>query len=489
MKYQHYLKQFTDQKVLIIGEMVLDVFLQGTSTRICREAPVPIVDVSEKTEVPGGASNTAENVAALGAQASFVSVCGDDFEGNKIISQLNNQQIETTGVFKDPQRNTLTKKRIVSDEQLLLRYDYGSTHAIDTNYEEKIIAYLEDNFSKYDAIIASDYGYGIFTDNILKALATLQKKHNTVFVVDSKNLALFKDIAITAVKPNYSQATALLKLKKLHQRRVNQILKEGSAIFNIINTKIAAITVDMGGSVIFEQGKKPFKTATKPMPNSHASGAGDTFVSALTLSLAVGAPTEIAAQIASKAAEIVVKLNGTSICSLDELKEAFVEKNKIMRSLSELEQVVNVYKSENKKIVFTNGCFDILNKNHMAFLKEAKQQGDILIVGLNSDKSVKTITGKKPFNSETDRIEILKELSTIDHIYKFDGKTPIKILQRIKPDVFVKGGNYRDKSIPEAEVIEGYKGNIKILDFYSDDTNVFSKMHQTFYGMINSFLL
>ncbi len=466
MKYQQYLNQFKNKRILVVGELLFDCYLKGTSTRICREAPVPIVDVSEQECAPGGAANTAVNIASLGANTCFLSVAGDDDEAQQVISVMQQYHIDTRGIFLDSTRRTLTKKRVLSDHQLLLRYDYGTTTPITGTFEDDLIDYLESNYSIFDAIIASDYGYGIFTNRVLDTIRSLQKKYNKTLVVDSKGLERFQDIPITAIKPNYSQTIKLLNIEKKTDQRLRQMAEYGSQVFDKVQTRIAALTVDIEGSVIFEKGKKPFRTKTKPMPNSNASGAGDTFVSALTMALTAGATTKEAAHIATRAAAIVVQSDGTSRCTLEELQSTFVQKRKIIRLEEDIRAIADSYHAEGKEIIFTNGCFDVLHKGHITFLKEAKKRGDVLIVGLNSDSSVAQVTGSKPFNTLQDRIDVLQEIVDIDHIIPFDEVTPIHLIELIKPQVFVKGGNYHNKPIDEESAVFAYGGTIKILDFY-----------------------
>ncbi len=465
--YQHILNKFHDLKVLVIGEMMLDCYFKGTSQRLSREAPVPIVDLKEKVDVPGGAANTALNVAALGAQTFFLSAGGDDYEGNKIRMQLSEKNVDVKGVYFENKRETMTKKRIISDDQLLLRYDNGSMGRISKDTEIRIIHYLDQKFKLFDVIILSDYDYGIFTDNIIRLIASLQDKYHKVLILDSKKLSRFKQIELTAVKPNYEQVVELLNIQPVQEHRVDQILQHGTDIFDHVHTRIAACTIDIDGCVVYERHAKPTIVPTTPMPNANASGAGDTFVSALSLALGAGAPTPEAAMIASAASSVVVQRDGTTQCSFHELEKKLTPHKKIVYNIDDLQLLVHLYRKEQKKILFTNGCFDIIHSGHISFLKEAKTMGDILIVGLNDDASVKEVTGYFPEHPIEKRIEVLKQLNIIDHIIPFHESMPSELIAAIRPDVFVKGGNYTTEDIPERSIVKKYKGEIKILRFHT----------------------
>jgi len=316
MKFQQIFSQFQKQHMLVIGDAIVDSYFSGVTERLCREAPVPIVSVQQRTEIPGGAANTAVNCATLGAKTTFISVTGKDKEAENLLQNLHNHAIDVSWVQQDEKRQTLTKNRVSVGSQLLVRYDYGTTEFITEETEIAIIDALIDVFPQPDGVIISDYGYCIFTPNVIYTLKKLQEKFPKIIVVDSKQVDHFKSIGITAIKPNYEETTKLLAIPHLtnSEQRLEQIMEYGPHLVDIANTKIAAITLDVDGALIFEKGKVPFRTYTKPTDNTKAIGAGDTYTTALALSLTANATIPSSAEIASAAAMITIRKEGTTSC-------------------------------------------------------------------------------------------------------------------------------------------------------------------------------
>jgi D-beta-D-heptose 7-phosphate kinase/D-beta-D-heptose 1-phosphate adenosyltransferase len=477
------LRQNKKPSILVIGEAMLDSYLYGESERICREAPVPIVDIKKIINRPGGAANTAANLSQMGVTTYFVSVVGTDEEGEILRNALHNYKINTSFVFSDKERKTIIKKRVLASDQLLVRYDSGSVHPLSQNVEKKIVNNLIDLYPAMDAIIISDYAYGIVTPRIIETFIKLKYSLSKIFVIDAKDPKRFVSLKPTLVKPNYQEVFSLLNFPIPFdlENRLQTLLPYKKNLFEKTHAEILAITADSEGSMILEKGKVPYRTVTKPVENIKAAGAGDTYTAAFTLSLTCGAPTKVAAEIAAKAAEIVVQKSGTATCSKEELLLSFVTQTKLLVK-DELVFLIKRLKAEKKKIVFTNGCFDILHRGHIAYLNQAKQLGDCLIIGLNSDASVRRLKGKdRPVNTLSDRIQVLSGLSSVDYIIPFATNTPISLIQIIQPDIYVKGGDYQKDMLPEAETVENNGGKIEILPFIKDKstTNIIRHIQNT----------
>lgn len=473
---------FADQKVLVIGEAMLDSYLRGTSQRLCQEAPVPIVDIQESVFVPGGAANAAVNLRSLGAQVKFLSVIGRDYEGSILLKSLEEHGISPETILSTSSRKTLAKQRILSGPQVVVRFDQGSTSPLDIDIETQFIQRLNVLFRECDAILISDYNYGILTPRILQALEELQNSDPRLIMVDSKRLKIYRNLNPTAIKLNYPETLQLLGLEKVQEdiSRLEQIRKHGKDVLVLTGTQIAAITLDHHGALIFHQDEEaPYRTYAKPVPNSQAAGAGDTFIGALTVSLSAGASVEHAAEIASAAASIVVAKNGTATCFAEELKHHFSVHEKFIQDDFQLALQVAFYRRMGRRIVFTNGCFDILHRGHITYLNRAKALGDVLIVGLNSDRSIRKLKGPdRPINSLEDRAQILAALSCVDHTVAFDNDTPHELISKIRPDVFVKGGDYTRQTLPEASLVEQLGGRIEILPYLENysTTSVIEKI-------------
>jgi D-beta-D-heptose 7-phosphate kinase/D-beta-D-heptose 1-phosphate adenosyltransferase len=481
---RQYLDKWTNLHILVIGEAMLDCYLEGTSNRLCREAPVPIVDLIHQEDVPGGAANTAANIARLGASVSFLSVIGDDEEGDRLKRVLQERDIFTHNLIASTQRQTLLKQRISSDSQLLLRCDRGSTEFINSETEQQLIEKLNHIYSTCDAIVISDYGGGILTPRIIQTVAQLQTQYPRTVVVDSKQLKNYQSLEITAIKPNYQQAIQLLGISALQGKaRVPQITNCGEKLLDLINTQLAAVTLDTEGAIIFEHNSPPYIIPSQPTLNSQATGAGDTFVSSLTLALAAGAEGKLAASIAAATSAIVVTQPGTTTCSLAALHQSLSGNQKLVNNRESLANLIQEHHSRNQKIVFTNGCFDLLHLGHVTYLKQAKQLGDILIVGVNTDESIRQLKGaNRPVNCLSDRLAILSALESVDYVIPFAEVTPSELIKIIRPHIYVKGGDYTPEMLPEVPLIKELGGEVKILPYVSNisTTAIVNRIYQTF---------
>ena len=478
------INRFQGLNIGVIGEAMLDSYLEGLSDRLCREAPVPVVVVQNRINVPGGAANAAVNIVSLGGNVHFLSVIGEDAEGKALSEALLQRGVGVDNLLVASDRSTLAKNRVIAGSQMVVRYDQGTTKAIDRKLENELVRRLVEIFPKLDALIVSDYEYGILTPRVIQVIADLQSRSPKVIVVDAKKPQRYSKIGVTAVKPNYEETLQLLGMHKdgEEKRRPDMLYPYGDQILQITGAQIAAVTLDHDGALIFEQGQPAYRTYAKPAPHTRAAGAGDTFVSALCLALVAGAPTPASAEIASAAASIVVAQEGTAACYGSDLEAYFSEENKVVKDAFYLAARVASYRREGKRIVFTNGCFDILHRGHIAYLNAAKGFGDVLVVGINSDESVRRLKGEnRPINSMEDRSQILAALSCVDHIIPFDGDTPVDLIKIIQPDTYVKGGDYTFETLPEASIVEKLGGRVEILPYLENHstTSVIERIRQT----------
>ncbi len=480
----HILDRFADLRVVVLGDAMLDSYLHGASTRLCREAPVPIVDVERRDDAPGGAANTAVNVACLGANATFLSIIGDDAEGHMLRRALETYGVETAHLLVDGTRRTLAKTRVLAGTQMVVRYDQGSTDDVDAATERALIERLVELAPACDVLIVSDYGYGILTPKIIHAIGDVQRRFPRVLAVDAKNLRLYRNAGVTAVKPNYGEATALLGVpREANGVRVEQMADRAHEIFELTGAQIAAVTLDCEGALILERGAPAYRTYAQPQPDSHAAGAGDTFLSTLALALGAGAHTHAAAELASAAASIVVSRGGTTACALDELRAQVTETGKYVVDVEQLAKRIELHRRQGKRVVFTNGCFDILHRGHVTYLNRAKALGDLLILGLNSDESVQRLKGPtRPINALADRAQVLDALSCIDYIVPFDENTPARLIDALRPDIYVKGGDYTRETLPEAPQVEALGGEVQILQYLDDfsTTSIIERIREVY---------
>jgi D-beta-D-heptose 7-phosphate kinase/D-beta-D-heptose 1-phosphate adenosyltransferase len=464
--------RFADLSVLVVGEAMLDVYLHGRSQRLCREAPVPIVAVEGRRDAPGGAANAAVNARHLGAAVTLLSVVGADDEGRRLRAALEARGVRTGHVLVDPGRRTLTKQRVLAGPHLLVRFDGGSTEPVPTRRQRELASRLRQLFAEHQAVVVSDYGYGVCTARVIGALAAAQARAPRVVVADSKTLLAYRDVGLTAVKPNFDEALALAgagRAAAAGPLRLDLVAREGGRLLDLTGAQIVAVTLDADGALFFERGRPPYRTYAEPADHGRAVGAGDTFASALALALAAGGDVPAAAELASAAAAVVVGKPGTATCSAAELRARLALGDKFCPDAATLLARLAAYREQGRRVVFTNGCFDILHRGHVTYLNAAKALGDVLVVALNTDAGVRRLKGPgRPINPLEDRVQVLAALSSVDHIAAFDDDTPVPLLHQVRPDVFVKGGDCSRDRLPEAAVVEALGGQVVILPWVED---------------------
>ncbi len=456
-------------EALVVGEAMLDRYLRGGAERLCREAPVPVVTLRAEEDQPGGAANTAANLAALGAEVRFVSAVGDDDAGRRLERALAGVGVDPADVVVARHRVTQTKTRVFADDQLVARLDQGSTSPLDSEDEADLIGRLQDAHATCDVVVVSDYGYGVLTDRVIAALRELQERHPRPLVVDAKLPERYRALGVTAVKPNYGEATRLLGLARTDHARVEQIGAHDARLLELTGARIVAATLDADGALVFERGAPPYRTYATPSPHASATGAGDTYTAALALALAVGADAPAAAEYAAAAAQVVVGKGGTTVCTAEELVGLVSADDKVVPGREPLAALARYLREQGRRIVFTNGCFDILHRGHVTYLSRAKALGDVLIVGVNGDASVRALKGpERPVNALPDRLQVLSALSCVDHVVPFGAATPDDLIRACRPDVFAKGGDYTEASLPEAPLVRELGGRVVILPYVAD---------------------
>src|SRR3954454_5562608 len=415
-------RDFRTVRSLVLGEAMLDTYVRGEASRLSREAPVPIVAVTGHADAPGGAANTAVNVAALGASSALVSVVGRDDEGDRLRQSFIAAGVEASGVVMVADRATLAKERILAADQMLVRIDRGATDPIDAATEDQVIERLIEGYRDADLVIVSDYDYGVVTERVLATLRDLQAASPKPLIADARDLRRYRRLHVTAVKPNYVEAISLLGEPDQRGTRLRtaQIASNADRLLELTGATIVAVTVDTEGVMVFERGAPPYRTYCRPRTDAQAAGGGDTFVATLALALATGASTPEASELASTAAAIVVGRPGTATCSADDLIGALSMGGKRLDDVDALARVAEVYRAQGRRIVFTNGCFDILHRGHVTYLDRAKGLGDVLIVAVNTDASVRRLKGAdRPVNPLDDRLRVLEALSCVDLVVPF----------------------------------------------------------------------
>ncbi len=473
MNKQTLISQFARYRVLVVGDFMLDVYHKGISSRIAPEAPVPVVEIQNKQYCLGGAANVVFNLKALGAQPYFCTVIGADQEGGKGRQLLKANNISTSFIIHNANRRTLIKQRVVSGEQTLVRFDRGTVAALDTAAEDQLMQMIKSAYNHCDAVILSDYNKGIFTDRIIHFLSQLRRQRPLFMAVDSGRLQRFCSLQPDAVKPNYPEALKLLQKKSGFQKdRISDLILHGKPLGQGTGAAIVALTIDTEGVLLFQNKEFVGHIPALKVPHPHVAGAGDTFISAFSLMQLSGAAVYESAEVAIAAAGLSIQKPDTACCSNNELYCYYVRLTKQITTVKELDTLCNVYHMEGKSIVFTNGCFDILHSGHVNYLNRAARLGDIMIVGLNTDESIHRLKGvNRPINPLSDRIEVLSALHAVTHLITFgtpENDTPSELIKAICPEVYVKGGDYSKKDLPEAELVESHGGVVRILSHIPD---------------------
>ncbi len=451
-------------EVVVVGDGVLDGWLAGPSTRLSREAPVPVVDVATSRYVAGGAANTAVNLAALGAAVRFVSVTGDDADGDLLRRVLQDAGVDTRDVLVEPGRATCAKRRVSAGTQMLTRFDTGDTGPITAATADRLAHRLRAAAAGAAAVVVSDYDLGLLPDD---AVGTVRRLDHPCVVVDARRPLRWAAARPLAVKPNFAEVAPLLGPGL---DRAERIVAAADRVRAALGASVVAATLDGDGAVVLSGGE-PVRLHTTPQPDTHAAGAGDSFTAALALALAQGAAPALAGELAQRAASVVVRTAGTTSCTAAELREVVGRSEQHVRDAGRLADLVARHRAAGRTVAFTNGCFDVLHAGHVAHLREARALADVLVVGLNSDESVRRLKGPdRPLNGVDDRAAVLAGLVGVDHLVVFDTDTPAELLEAVKPDVYVKGGDYTPEMLPETALVERLGGSVVTLGWVDEQT-------------------
>lgn len=460
---------FAGLQVAVVGDAVLDRWLSGTSTRLCREAPVPVVDLGRTADRAGGAANVAVNLAALGADVELVAAVGADAEADALRCSLTEAGVEAAGLVVDGDRRTSTKARVAADGQMLVRVDSGDRGPLAEATSAALAGRLRALLPRLDALVVSDYGEGVRSPAVVAAVAAWRAAGLAVCTVDARDPAAWSAVRPRAVKPNADEVAQLLGLPSARgSDRPDAVSANAARILEVTGSDVAAVTLDRDGAVVLERGEPPYRTWAEPREVAGATGCGDTYVAALTLALAAGAGTVAAAEIASAAAAVVLAKPATAVCTLDELAEG-PSHGKRLGGAVELEAAVRAHRRAGRSVVFTNGCFDLLHRGHVTSLSRAKELGDVLVVAVNDDAGVARLKGAaRPANGLEDRLEVLAALSCVDHVVAFGGDTPDDLLRAARPDVYAKGADHTLSTLPEAALVAALGGRVALLDYLPD---------------------
>ncbi|WP_200763494.1 D-glycero-beta-D-manno-heptose-7-phosphate kinase [Nitrosophilus alvini] len=449
-------------KILVVGDLMIDHYLWGRCERISPEAPVQVVDIKNESLVLGGAGNVLNNLLAFGADVNVASVVGDDENGEWLEKRLSDRGVKKLVLIKEDGRKTSKKTRVIASHQQIVRFDKESKEDINENSQKELVGSVKRNIDDFDLILLSDYGKGILTENVTKEIIDAARDAGVKVFVDPKGTDYSKYTGATLITPNKKEASLATGIDIKDEESLR---KAGFKLKNELKLDNVIITLSEEGMAIFEDEMTKIPTAAREVYD--VTGAGDTVLAALGFAVSVGKGLKEAARFANLAAGVVVGKVGCATATIEEIEEYESSLHKSssdshIKSFDEIEKIAGLLKEKGKKVVFTNGCFDILHIGHVKYLEKAKALGDVLIVGLNSDNSVKRLKGEnRPVNEQYDRAYLLAALEAVDYVVIFDEDTPYELIKRVKPDVLVKGGDYKDKEVVGSDIAK----EVKLIDF------------------------
>ncbi len=452
-------------KVLVIGDLMIDYYLWGSSERISPEAPVQIIDINNETKTLGGAGNVVNNLKALGAKVDIISVIGDCKISLEIKELLNSIDVDSSYLVKESGRISSKKTRIISSQQQVIRYDIECTDEISLESQKSVVSILNKIIKNYDILLLSDYGKGILTKNLSQSIIKLANKNKIKVLVDPKGHDYSKYCGAFLLTPNKKEASEATRINITDNESLKKALKK---LKDQIKLNFSLITLSEEGIAVYDNSLRIYPTFSREVFD--VTGAGDTIIAALGYALSGKLNLDESIRFANLAAGIVIGKVGSATVTLNEIIEyesSFGPSTsaKKIKNLTEIISLSEKFKSQRKRIVFTNGCFDLLHLGHIKYLEESKGYGDILIIGLNSDKSIKNIKGSdRPINNQTDRAHVIASLESVDYVTIFEEDDPYDLIKAIKPHTLVKGGDYKNKKVVGDNLVE----ELRIVKFHEN---------------------
>jgi D-beta-D-heptose 7-phosphate kinase/D-beta-D-heptose 1-phosphate adenosyltransferase len=459
------LSSFDTCRILVIGDLMIDEYLWGEVERISPEAPVQVVSVVQDCCTLGGAGNVVNNLVALGAKMSVASVIGAGNNASLLIKLFRDMGVDTTGLIQDPNRPTTKKTRILAGHQQVLRIDRETKQEISQADAARLVQFVKERIHSFNVILLSDYGKGLFTEIVLRQVIDVARENKKTIVVDPKGLNFKKYAGATAITPNKKEASLAAGIEIVDNA---SLMAAGQRLLHDIPVQNVLMTCGKEGMVLFEDDKEPYRIATEARQVFDVSGAGDTVLAVLGLGLASGASFRQAATLANVAAGIVVGKVGTATVSQEELQRALEPSIGGLavkqKTLADLIPIAKRLRAEGKTIVMTNGCFDLLHVGHIKLLSASKKMGNVLIVAIDDDESVKTLKGEgRPIIGAQERLRIISALDSVDYVTLFSTRELEHLIEAVQPDILTKGSNYTTETVLGREIVERSGGRVVLI--------------------------
>jgi rfaE bifunctional protein nucleotidyltransferase chain/domain/rfaE bifunctional protein kinase chain/domain len=462
-------------RVLVLGDAVLDGWVSGPVHRTGRDGPVPVVELSPGSgrTAPGGAANTAAALAALGARVELVATVGDDEDGRLLRRRLGEAGVDTSRLLVDPSRPTAAKRRVLAGEpaeQLVARFDVSPPAPGPGAVRAMADAVTTALAQPWDAVLVADYGLGTLPGPVRRRVERARDRI-PLLVVDAHRLAPWAALRPDAVTPSVEEAAALLASPVPDVDRIAWGRDRHERLVAAAGGGHVLLTLDVDGVLwLPPDGPSRHAPAAAPAPARLACGAGDVFTATWTAARAAGIDPGAAVVLGQAAADVVVGQAGTAVCGTGALTARLAELSRgQVLGHRELLAVLAEHRAAGHRIVFTNGCFDVLHRGHVGYLRQARALGDVLVVALNDDASVSRLKGPtRPVNPLIDRAGVVGALAAVDLVTSFDADSPVELIEQVRPDVYAKGGDYTVDMLPETPVVRRLGGEVHILDYLSD---------------------
>ncbi|MGX7742740.1 D-glycero-beta-D-manno-heptose-7-phosphate kinase [Rhodopseudomonas parapalustris] len=464
------LQTIARQTVLCVGDLMLDEFVYGEVSRISPEAPTPVIAVQRSETNIGGAGNVARNIAAIGARCIFVGLIGDDVTGRTLEAELASEPRIEPVLVRDSSRPTTRKVRFVSEHfsTHMLRADWETASAASGEVEQRLLEAILPQLPRADIVLLSDYAKGVLTARVIRETIDAAKKLGKRVIVDPKsaNFGIYR--GATLLTPNRKEFSAATRSAAATDAEIAAAAQDAMAI---TECEAMLVTKSEHGMTLVPRGGEPIHVPALPVKVRDVSGAGDTVAAVLAVVLASGANWATAMRAASAAAAVAVSKNGTAVVTPSELRRrvlphaSLAAEEKIIGGDADLDERLKQWRREGLRVGFTNGCFDILHPGHVKVLTAARGACDRLIVGLNSDASVRRLKGEsRPVQHERARAEVLAALEAVDLVAVFEEDTPLRLITRIEPSVLVKGGDYTREQVVGHEIVAAKGGEVMLVD-------------------------
>jgi D-beta-D-heptose 7-phosphate kinase/D-beta-D-heptose 1-phosphate adenosyltransferase len=462
-----HIEWLSQARILCVGDLMLDRFVYGEVERTSPEAPVPVLGIERQTAMLGGAGNVARNLISLGAQAALLSVVGDDEVGRKLTQMVGEEERIEPHLLVEPGRPSTEKTRFLAGGQQLLRTDRETRGWIGERSAENLLRMAEDIIPQCDVLVLSDYAKGVLTESLCQALIGRARDAGKPVLVDPKGADYGCYKGASVITPNRRELGAATGAAV---KTESEIVAAGQSLIEQLAIEALLVTRSGQGMTLLSADGKVAHLPAQAREVFDVSGAGDTVVATLACALANDIEMAEAAALANLAASVVVAKSGTAVVFAADLLRAAragelsSSEAKIVPLTAALEDVLK-WRSKGQKVGFTNGCFDLLHPGHISLLRQSKEVCGRLVVGLNSDASVRRLKGEdRPVQAESARAQVLASLETVDLVVIFAEDTPINMIEAIRPDVLIKGGDYRIDEVVGAEFVQGYGGKILLAE-------------------------